>query len=258
MARYGRSAAPIIGITTGGRREKTIHSIHYEEHYHVPSLYVDAVRRAGGVPVMLPPGEPNWQDWLTAVDGVIISGGADVNPAAYAGNTGHAQLTAIDPERDSSEMALARYVVEQKWKPVLCVCRGVQLLNVTLGGTLYEHIPDVRERDLHRNEQGSWTVHPVGVEADSLLATVMGSTAVETYSGHHQAVRDVAPGVRVVATAPDGIVEALEIPAHPWLLAVQWHPEVSAASDPTQQRIFDALVQVAANRVGPPVTLAAD
>jgi putative glutamine amidotransferase len=239
---------PVIGITTGGRSEKTINSIHYDEHYHVPALYVDAVRRAGGLPVLLPPGEPNWRDWLTVVDAVIISGGADVSPAEYGGDAQHPQLTMIDAERDASEITLARYVAEQKQVPTLCICRGMQLLNVALGGSLYEHIPDVREQDIHRGPTGGWAVQRAAVDSESLLARVMDTTEVETYSGHHQAVKQIAPGLQVVATAPDAIVEALELPGHPWLIAVQWHPEVTAASDPTQQAIFDALVQAAAER----------
>lgn len=245
---HSTNGRPVIGITTGGRNEKTINSIHYDEYYHVPALYVDAVRRAGGLPVLLPPGEPNWRDWLDVVDAVIISGGADVNPAEYDGNTQHPQLTALDLERDTSELTLARYVAQQKQIPTLCVCRGMQLLNVALGGSLHEHIPDVREQDIHRGPNGGWAVQKASVESESLLAQVIGTSEVETYSGHHQAVDRIAPGLQVVASAPDGIVEALELNGHPWLIAVQWHPEVSAASDPTQQAIFDALVQKAAER----------
>ena len=245
---HSTNGRPVIGITTGGRSEKTIHSVHYDEYYHVPALYVDAVRRAGGLPILLPPGETNWQDWLDVVDAVIISGGADVNPAEYDGNTQHQQLTKIDLERDASEITLARYVAEQKQIPTLCVCRGMQLLNVALGGSLHEHIPDVREQDIHRGPTGGWAVQKASIDSESLLARVTGTSEVETYSGHHQAVDKIAPGLQVVASAPDGIVEALELNRHPWLIAVQWHPEVSAKSDSTQQAIFDALVQKAAER----------
>jgi putative glutamine amidotransferase len=254
---HSTNGRPVIGITTGGRSEKTINSIHYDEHYHLPALYVDAVRRAGGLPVLLPPGEPNWRDWLDVVDAVIISGGADVNPAEYGGDTQHSQLTTIDLERDASEITLARYVAQQKQIPTLCVCRGMQLLNVALGGSLHEHIPDVREQDIHRGPTGGWAVQKATVDSESLLARVMGTTEVETYSGHHQAADQIALGLQVVATAPDGIVEALELNGHSWLIAVQWHPEVTAESDPTQQAIFDALVQKAAERRSLRETLAA-
>ncbi|MBZ0303601.1 MAG: gamma-glutamyl-gamma-aminobutyrate hydrolase family protein [Anaerolineae bacterium] len=248
MEPHDSISKPIIGLTTGGRREKEILSIHYDEYYHIPALYVDAVRRAGGLPVLLPPGETDWQAWLKLVDAVIVTGGADVNPAAYDGDAQHPQLTVIDTERDASEIDLARTLAEANRWPTLCICRGVQVLNVALGGTLYEHIPDVREPDIHRGGDGGWAVQTVHVDSDSLVAEVMGTTEVATYSGHHQAVKTAAPGTRVVATAPDGIIEALEVPGHPWLIAVQWHPEVSAATDPTQQAIFDALVAAARQR----------
>ncbi len=239
---------PIIGITTSGRHETNCQSRFYNEHFAVATLYVDAVRRAGGYPLLLPPGESDWEEIIDLLDGVIITGGGDIDPVHYGGNREHEKVARIDPERDATELVFTRLLVERGDQPMLCVCRGLQTLNVALGGTLYEHIPDVRDPDIHRQPDGDWAVQPVDVQADSLLAQVMDSTHVETYSGHHQAVKDVAPGLTVSATAPDGIIEALELEGHPWLVAVQWHPEKSAKDDPTQQRIFDRLVQQAAAR----------
>jgi putative glutamine amidotransferase len=116
---------------------------------------------------------------------------------------------------------------------------------VALGGTLYEHIPDVRDQDIHRATDGGWAIQEVQVKPDSLLAGVMGATSVSTHSGHHQAVKELGQGLVVSATAADGLPEALELPGHPWLVAVQWHPEMSANSEATQQRIFDRLVTAA-------------
>lgn len=239
---------PIIGITTYGRNEITIETIHYDAYYCLPALYVDAVRRAGGIPILLPPGEPNWRDLLPTIDGIIVSGGVDVDPMQYRGDSRHPQLTELNPERDSSEISLLRQVIHEMPMPTLCICRGMQVLNVAGGGTLNEHIPDIREIDIHRNEAGGWAVQEVLVAPESFLAQILHTTTVKTYSGHHQAVKAVAPGFSVVATAPDGIVEALEMAGHPWLVAVQWHPEMSAASDPSQQRIFDELVKAAATK----------
>jgi putative glutamine amidotransferase len=240
---------PIIGLTTYGRHEKTIVNVHYQEYYHIPAVYIDAVRRAGGIPILLPPGEPDWQESLQHVAGVVVIGGSDIHPDNYNGNAQHPQLTVHDTERDASEIELVQYVVAQQNWPVLCICRGMQVLNVALGGTMTEHIPDNLERDIHRGPDGGWTVQPVQVNPESLLAAVMGTTEVATYSGHHQAVKTVAPGLEVVAHAPDGIIEALAMPDHPWLIAVQWHPEVSAGSDPTQQALFDAFVSAARQRM---------
>ena len=238
---------PIIGLTTCGRNERPLKNEYYDDFYYIPADYVDAVRRAGGVPILLPPGESDWQRWLDATDGVIVIGGADVNPARYGGNTEHPNLTSLDLERDESELALVKLLVDTPEQPMLCVCRGMQVLNVAMGGTLHEHIPDMVEEDIHRSEEGYWAVQPL--KAEGQLADVMGSAEVATYSGHHQAVKDVATGLEVVAEADDGVIEALRVADHPWALAVQWHPEKSAGTDPTQQRIFDQLVEQARQRM---------
>jgi putative glutamine amidotransferase len=236
---------PIIGISTYGRDERKIKTRYYDEFFYLPTHYVDAVRRAGGRPLLLPPGSDDWQAWLGLIDGLIISGGGDISPTAYRGRADHKAIAGVDLDRDASEIALLKEVTGPRPMPVLCICRGMQILNVARGGTLHEHIPDVREEDIHRAADGGWALQPVQVAPDSLLAEVMGATSVTTHSGHHQAVKDLGLGLEVVARAADGIPEALALPGHPWLIAVQWHPEMSAASQPTQQRIFDSLVAAA-------------
>jgi putative glutamine amidotransferase len=237
---------PIIGLSTGGRIENDFTGDYYQSFYYIPSLYIESVRRAGGIPVLLPPNAADeLETLLPRLDGLIITGGADIDPKHYQGNSQHPKLTKIDHERDSSELALIR-VWSKTDKPMLCVCRGMQVLNVAFGGTMHEHIPDVREKDIHRSADGLWAIHEISVDENSRLAKVMGTNKVETYSGHHQAVKAIGQGLCVVAQAPDGIVEALEHEQHPWLLGVQWHPEKSAATDPTQQGIFDAFVKTAA------------
>ena len=236
---------PFIGITTGGRSEGYIKSRHYDAFFSVPAPYVDAVRRAGGTPLLLPPGEPEWRAMLPLLDGLIVTGGTDIDPAEYGGNRGNPHLLPADAERDDSELTLLRCLLDEGEKPLLCICRGLQILNVAAGGTLHEHIPDSGAEDIHRDEAGLWAMQEVHVESDSLIAEVMSVTRLRTSSGHHQAVKDVARDLRVSALAADGIIEALELPSHPWLIAVQWHPEVTAASDPSQQALFDALVAAA-------------
>ncbi|MGB0386652.1 MAG: gamma-glutamyl-gamma-aminobutyrate hydrolase family protein [Ardenticatenaceae bacterium] len=238
---------PIIGLTTYGQNEgaTAIQSRHYDEFYYIPAKYVAAVRRAGGVPVLLPPGEMALNEWLDLVDGVVLIGGVDVDPEQYGGDAQNPSLTGLDAERDQTEMGLIELVIERGDRPTLCICRGLQVMNVALGGTLHEHLPDVLSEDIHRSESGGWTVQPVDVAPDSLLAQAMQTQQVSTYSGHHQGIKRLAKGVRVTATAPDGIIEAIEHEQHPWLVAVQWHPEMSAHHDPTQQRLFDALVAAA-------------
>lgn len=239
---------PVIGITTGGRSEGYVTSAHYDEFYSTPAQYVDAVRRAGGIPFLIPPGGDDWDAVLQLVDGVIITGGTDIDPAEYKGNTDNPNLHPADKERDAADLSLAKHLMQEKQTPLLCICRGIQVLNVAAGGTLYEHILDIRDEDIHRSPEGVWAMQDVTVEADSLTAQVMGTTQVHTTSGHHQSLKDIGDGLRVVGTAPDGIVEAVEMPDHPWLIAVQWHPEVTAMKDDTQQALFDELVTQAKQR----------
>lgn len=236
---------PIIGITTYGRGDHAVDNALFGDHYVLPAVFADAVRRAGGIPVLLPPGGDDIEDWLSAVDGFILTGGADIDPVHYAGNADHPALLPFSPERDKTELSLINALVNNGKIPVLFICRGMQLLNVALGGSLHEHIPDVKEEDIHRSADGGWTVQPVDVNNGSNLFKVMKAAYVETYSGHHQAVDKIADALTPVAYAPDGIVEALEISAHPYFIAVQWHPEVSAEEDASQQALFAGLVQAA-------------
>ncbi len=240
-----RTRQPVIGIITYGRRDVVVDNILYDQHYAVPADYVDAVRRAGGLPVLLPPGEKRVEDWMSAVDGFILTGGTDIDPIHYAGNSDHPNLLRFSPERDQCELALIKALIEDGKKPALFICRGMQLLNVALGGTLHEHIPDIREDDIHRGLEGGWTVQPVDVDTESNLYKIMKADFVETFSGHHQAVHVVPKSLAASATAPDGIIEALEDKAHPFFIAVQWHPEVSAETDESQQMLFDGLVSAA-------------
>ncbi|MEZ4707312.1 MAG: gamma-glutamyl-gamma-aminobutyrate hydrolase family protein [Caldilineaceae bacterium] len=236
---------PIIGITTYGRNEVPVDSSYYDAYFAVPAAYVDAVRRAGGVAVLLPPGEANWADALAALDGLVITGGADIDPARYGGDNAHPHLTRLAPDRDASDFALLHTLLAGVDAPTLCICRGMQVLNVALGGAMHEHIPDVQPVDIHRGEDGGWTVQPFTATADSKVAAAMQAQQAATFSGHHQAIKSVAAQLHVTASAPDGIIEALEHAAHPWLVGVQWHPECSAHEDVTQQRLFDALVEKA-------------
>lgn len=237
---------PIIGITTYGRVEKPYVTAHYDSHFTVPSVYVDAVRRAGGVAILLPPGEAAWERWLDVVDGVVSSGGTDIDPQHYAAERDISTETG-DAERDDSELALARALIERD-VPALFVCRGMQMLNVALGGTLHQHVPALGFGDIHRDEQGGWAFHDVAAVDGSLVATTMDSVTATPCSGHHQALDVIADRLSVTASAPDGVVEAVEVSGNSWCLGVQWHPEVSADRDPTQQRLFGGLVAAASRR----------
>lgn len=229
-------AHPLVGMTTYGRNA--------DNRFALPAEYLDAVRRAGGVPLLLAPGEPRWESILETVDAFILTGGGDIDPGHYGGRRVDTNY-GMDDERDRFELALARRVVEMDM-PTLGICRGTQILNVAHGGTLIEHLPDeVGESVRHRAPPREPVAHVVRAVAGSRVAQVVGGESFEAASWHHQAVRGVASGFVVSALAPDGTVEALELPGHAWLVAVQWHPEITAASDPAQQRFFDALVETA-------------
>ncbi len=234
------SPAPVIGITTYARDERG--------RFHLPADYVEAVRRAGGLPWLVPPGEERWRELLARVDGLVFTGGGDLDPALYGGKP-HAAIYGVDRVRDESEIALARAAVEGK-KPALAICRGCQVVNVALGGTLIEHLPDEMGESAnhvaHRGEgPGTQAFHPVAIQGGSRLAGIVGRLEREPSSSHHQAIRRVASGLEVVARAPDGTIEGVEMCDHPFLVAVQWHPEDTAADDASQQRLFDALVGAA-------------
>ncbi|HET7559855.1 MAG TPA: gamma-glutamyl-gamma-aminobutyrate hydrolase family protein, partial [Limnochordia bacterium] len=224
---------PWIGLVTYGRDAGN--------RFSLPAEYVDAVRRAGGLPVLLPPGEPDLGALLSRLDGLILTGGGDIDPARYGGER-HPTIYSLDAERDEQECALVRRVVAEGL-PTLGICRGSQVINVALGGSLIEHLPDVvGEATLHRVPPRNPVPHPVTIAPGTRLHELVGPGA-EPASWHHQAVRALAPGLVAAAHAPDGTIEAVERPGHPWLLAVQWHPELTAAKDPIQQRLFDAFVQ---------------
>jgi len=238
---------PVIGVTTYGRHEQSMKSTHYDSFYVLPADYALSVRRAGGIPLYLPPGEDLFPAVLDRLDGIVFSGGADIDPARYGGDTAHPALTDLDPERDAAELIGIRAALERADMPILCICRGFQLLNVALGGALVEHVPDLGKGDMHRDEDGLWALHEAEIEApDSKLAGIIGAPRSSGTSGHHQALKTVAAPLTVTARAPDGVVEAVEHVSHPWCLGVQWHPEVTAGEDPAQQRLFDALVRQAA------------
>jgi len=239
---------PLIGITTYAPDE--------DGWVGLPANYVDSIRRAGGIPVLLPPGEPHIEDWFQSIDALILAGGGDIDPKLYESER-HELNYKVSAERDRDELILARRVVEERL-PTLAICRGMQVFNIAFGGTLIPHLPDVvGEKVLHRRtnhgagHDGDKSTdhgpipHPVTVDRNALVARVMGHSEIEAASWHHQAVDRVADAFRVVGHAPDGTIEAMEMPGHPWLLMVQWHPEITAAEDQAQQRLFDGIVRAA-------------
>ena len=227
---------PIVGLTT--------YPASATHGWHTPVLYVEAVLRAGGVPMMLSGQCPDCAErWLDVVDAVVLIGGGDINPAEF-GSAGHETIYNLSAERDAMELALMRALLARP-KPVLAICRGMQILNTVLGGTLHVHLPDVvGESVLHRAPPRDPISHGIQVAADSELAKVIGEQ-VHTASWHHQAIQQLGKGLKAVAWAPDGVIEAVELEGRQDVLAVQWHPEITAAEDDGQQRMFDWLIKQA-------------
>ncbi|WP_054007791.1 gamma-glutamyl-gamma-aminobutyrate hydrolase family protein [Cypionkella psychrotolerans] len=236
---------PLIGVTSYGRLEKTVINPPDTAHYLVAATYVDAVRYAGGAPIVLPGEEPHLARWLDVLDGIVFSGGCDLDPTLFGGNAQHPALDGAHADRDRADLALAHAVIA-RGLPALFICRGIQVLNVALGGTLHEHIDDPNA--LHQTPKGAaafWARERVEIAKGTALSTLLGRKDMTVSSSHHQAIATLAPALRIAATASDGVIEAVELDGHPFLLGVQWHPEVDMAKDPIQRSLFDGFIAAA-------------
>ncbi|RZT65974.1 gamma-glutamyl-gamma-aminobutyrate hydrolase family protein [Leucobacter luti] len=228
--------APRIGVA--GMWSNRVHGLRFDGNA-VAVAVLRSVVRAGGEPLTLfAEGPTPASDRVRGLDGLLLPGGFDIDPARYGEQPLPTTVTADAPAQDQFEAELLAAAIAEG-VPVLAICRGFQLLNVEHGGTM---VQDLAADSVHRD-----SVHPVAVEPDSALAAALGARDLTVSSYHHQAVADVGRGLRVVGRAPDGVVEALEH-ERAELLAVQWHPEDTAASDPQQQALFDWLVARAAAR----------
>jgi putative glutamine amidotransferase len=225
---------PLIGITT--YREQARWGYWDVPAVLLPANYADAVAGAGGEPVLLPTGAVSAAT-VTRLDGLVLAGGADVDPARYEEQAGP-HTTGTRPERDASEIALSQAALDRDL-PLLAICRGMQLLNVLLGGTLIQHVPDVPGAQAHQEGPGLYAERKVRVDPDSAVGAILGP-AVTVDCHHHQALDRLAPGVTASAWAEDGLVEAVELTGRPFCLGVQWHPEAGP-----DHRLFAALVGVA-------------
>ncbi|HET7486408.1 MAG TPA: gamma-glutamyl-gamma-aminobutyrate hydrolase family protein [Acidimicrobiales bacterium] len=209
--------------------------------FAIPEGYVASLHRAGVRAVLLPP-DPGADpaDTLAPFDGLLLAGGGDVNPGHYGAEEHHPSVYGLDSVRDEVELDLARAAVAAG-VPTLAVCRGMQVLNVALGGTLHQHLPDLSGMDLHGHPTSDASVvHEVKVATNTRLAAVCGREVLRCTSHHHQGVDRLAEGLVAVAWSGDGLVEAVEPAAGAaWLVGVQWHPEMTSHEDPGQQAVFD-------------------
>jgi putative glutamine amidotransferase len=231
---------PLIGLTTtrmpnpSGRPAFGI---------NVP--YVKSVANAGGLPILIPLELSNddLDVLLPRLDGVLFTGGYDIDPRQY-GNLPHPKVEGVDADRDRVEMHLVHMAI-QSGKPFFGICRGCQVINVALGGSLYEDLPEQFPGEVHHanhDQPRNFLAHGVDIPSDSSLAQIMTSNHVRVNSLHHQGVRKLAPQLQATATAPDGLIEAFELPGHPFGLAVQWHPEELQEHE-VMRKLFQMFVQ---------------
>jgi putative glutamine amidotransferase len=243
---------PVIGITATLRED-----VDYVAQRPVGKFvradldYVEGVADAGGVPVVLPPVGEEWtaEAVVGGLDGLLLSGGSDLDPGYYGEEPVH-ELGVTIPERDAFEMALLKHALK-RGIPILGICRGMQVLNVALGGTLYQDLPSQMDHMVllgHRQETPKWQpTHEVEVDGGSKVAEILGTDELKVNSYHHQAIKDLASGLVAVACAPDGVIEAVESGdlAKRWMIGVQWHAEAMRDAGPEHRHLFEAHVSAA-------------
>jgi putative glutamine amidotransferase len=229
---------PVIGITLDSEEAGGYSKLPW---YALRKNYVEKTAQAGGLPILLPHEPELAQHYLDRIDGLIVTGGAfDVDPALFGAQTRHATVT-LKERRTAFELAIVRGAVERDM-PLLGICGGQQLINVALGGTLIQHIPDevahplAHEQPNPRTEPG----HDVVLAEGTQLRRIAGAACIPVNSAHHQAVKDVAPGLIADAVARDGVIEGIEHPGKKFLIGVQWHPEY--AISPADTALYDAFI----------------
>lgn len=237
---------PIIGLTTYRKMVGQPNPIPYMA---LMPTYIEAVAAAGGIPSLIPMGldEAALRALLVQVDGLVLTGGGDIAGDHYQSEH-EDYIFDVDLDRDRVELFLAREALALN-KPLLAICRGHQLLNVALGGTLYEDVmewmPGAIKHDFFDTFPRNHKAHAVAIEPGSKLAATLGRREAEVNSLHHQGIRDLAPGLVAAAHAPDGLIECVEALDHPFALGVQWHPENLYIDDPVMLSLFRGLVEAA-------------
>jgi putative glutamine amidotransferase len=237
---------PFIGVPTGREKSQRFFGLPL---YIMNQTYVRILENLGALPVMIPlqMSEATLRGIFERLDGLLLPGGEDIDPANY-NEERHPQLGSTDRERDRTEMLMTRWAIEEGM-PVLGVCRGVQVINVVCGGTLFQDLTSQRP-DLHKHDyfppsfERFRISHQVLIEPDSRLAQALGSVH-EVNSMHHQGIKELGRGVRVVGIAEDGLAEAVEVPELPFIVGVQWHPEELAKTDQHSAGLFSSFIDVA-------------
>jgi len=239
---------PLIGITAASK----INAYGWE-YNSVYAKNLQAITRAGGLPVVIPTGldTDDLHEIYERMDAILLPGGVDVNPREYHAER-HPKTLEIDDARDALELTIARWAVADD-VPIIGICRGHQVLNVALGGTLIQDVAALVKTDILHDAPDdlprNYHTHSVEIDPGSHLASILGKTHLMVNSLHHQSVEQAAPIACVTAYAPDGVIEALEVPDKSFALSVQWHPEDLQDNDVVMQRLFRAFVEAASERV---------
>ena len=233
---------PLIGITT--TQSKTVYG---QPTVMLMQSYINAVMQAGGVPILIPSllSEDGWDVVYSRLDGILFSGGGDIGLEFSPGDP-HPRIDEVDLQRDSIEMKMVQAAASDS-KPFLGICRGCQVMNVALGGTIYTHLPDQLPNALDHSYPGNMRtvlVHDVKIEEGTRLAEIFSEPIIKVNSLHHQGLKTIAPSLRVAGHSPDGLVESIELPDHPFGLAVQWHPEWLTDQESTRN-LFRKFVETA-------------
>jgi Predicted glutamine amidotransferases len=228
------SGRPIIGITSYAQPAKW--GAWELPAALVPLYYVDSVEQAGGRPLLVPPSVDSVEETLDVLDGIVFSGGIDIDPARYGADR-HPSTDSAQERRDAGELALLSHALERDL-PTLAICRGFQLLNVLRGGDLVQHLPESVGHEGHRETLGVFSQHPVDVKEGTRLASILGARHESVRSSHHQGVGQVGAGLVESAWAEDGSLEGMEDPSKRFAVAVLWHPEM----EDEDKRLFEALV----------------
>lgn len=235
---------PLIGVTTYNGTSASGNPITAVQH-----TYIRAVTQAGGLPLLIPSifSEEELFDLYPRLHGIMFTGGGDIS-LKYFNGAPHVRIAGVDENRDAAEISLLKKAANDG-KPMLGICRGMQVMNVALGGTLYTHIAEQVKGALDHDYPGdlfSAIVHPVHVDETARAAKLFGETLLQVNSLHHQALKDIAPPLKAAGHAPDGIVEIVELPDHPYALGVQWHPEW-LTDQPVMRRLFKSFVDAASD-----------
>lgn len=230
---------PIIGLTPSHDTQTN--------DINMRPTYLNAVKAAGGIPLVLPLEieKSDLQDLVNLLDGFLFTGGPDIHPFLFGEET-HSDCSNVSTKRDSLELMLLPMVMEQK-KPILAVCRGIQLVNIGLGGTIYQDIPSQYPKDfpIAHKQPFYYTIpsHTVTITPQTKLAEICRQPSIKVNSMHHQAVKDVAPGCIVSGVGPDGLIEAIEMPEYPFFIGVQWHPEYLCEQDQAAANLFSQFIK---------------